>query len=451
MSMDGQALNGPQSTAAASVPTARRAVIVGGNRIPFARAGGAYAKSSNLDMLTAALDGLIARFGLQDERIGEVAAGAVLKHSRDFNLTREAVLGSALSPETPSYDLQQACATGLETVVGLANKIKLGQIDSAIAGGVDSTSDAPIVVSEGLREVILDLNRAKTLPQRLQILGRLRPKDLAPLAPGTAEPRTGLSMGEHQALTTAQWKISREAQDELAYNSHRNLASAYESGFFDDLITPYRGLSRDGNLRADTTLEKLSTLKPVFGKNLGADATMTAGNSTPLTDGAATVLLASENWADERDLPKLAAVVDAEAAAVDFVHGKDGLLMAPVFAVPRLLARHGLTLDDIDFFEIHEAFAATVLSTLAAWEDEEFGRTRLGLEGAFGTVDRARLNVNGSSLAAGHPFAATGGRIVSSLAKALHAKGTVDGRPARGLVSVCAAGGQGVVAILEAL
>ena len=451
MSMDGQALNGPQSTAAASVPTARRAVIVGGNRIPFARAGGAYAKSSNLDMLTAALDGLIARFGLQDERIGEVAAGAVLKHSRDFNLTREAVLGSALSPETPSYDLQQACATGLETVVGLANKIKLGQIDSAIAGGVDSTSDAPIVVSEGLREVILDLNRAKTLPQRLQILGRLRPKDLAPLAPGTAEPRTGLSMGEHQALTTAQWKISREAQDELAYNSHRNLASAYESGFFDDLITPYRGLSRDGNLRADTTLEKLSTLKPVFGKNLGADATMTAGNSTPLTDGAATVLLASENWADERDLPKLAAVVDAEAAAVDFVHGKDGLLMAPVFAVPRLLARHGLTLDDSDFFEIHEAFAATVLSTLAAWEDEEFGRTRLGLEGAFGMVDRARLNVNGSSLAAGHPFAATGGRIVSSLAKALHAKGTVDGRPARGLVSVCAAGGQGVVAILEAL
>ena len=451
MSMDGQALNGPQSTAAASVPTARRAVIVGGNRIPFARAGGSYAKSSNLDMLTAALDGLIARFGLQDARIGEVAAGAVLKHSRDFNLTREAVLGSALSPETPSYDLQQACATGLETVVGLANKIKLGQIDSAIAGGVDSTSDAPIVVSEGLREVILDLNRAKTLPQRLQILGRLRPKDLAPLAPGTAEPRTGLSMGEHQALTTAQWKISREAQDELAYNSHRNLASAYESGFFDDLITPYRGLSRDGNLRADTTLEKLSTLRPVFGKNLGADATMTAGNSTPLTDGAATVLLASENWADGRDLPKLAAVVDAEAAAVDFVHGKDGLLMAPVFAVPRLLARHGLTLDDIDFFEIHEAFAATVLSTLAAWEDEEFGRTRLGLEGAFGTVDRARLNVNGSSLAAGHPFAATGGRIVSSLAKVLHAKGTVDGRPARGLVSVCAAGGQGVVAILEAL
>ncbi|TLM73160.1 acetyl-CoA C-acetyltransferase [Pseudarthrobacter sp. NamB4] len=451
--MEGQPTAGPeeQGTRPASTPSTRRAVIVGGNRIPFARAGGAYAKSSNLDMLTAALDGLIARFGLQDERIGEVAAGAVLKHSRDFNLTREAVLGSALSAETPAYDLQQACATGLETVVGLANKIKLGQIESAIAGGVDSASDAPVVVSEGLREVILDLNRAKTLPQRLQVLSRLRPKDLAPLAPGTAEPRTGLSMGEHQALTTAQWKISRQAQDELAYNSHRNLASAYESGFFDDLITPYRGLSRDGNLRPDTSPEKLAGLKPVFGRNLGADATMTAGNSTPLTDGASTVLLASDAWADAHDLPKLAAVVDAEAAAVDFVHGKDGLLMAPVFAVPRLLARQNLTLADIDFFEIHEAFAATVLSTLAAWEDEEFGRSRLGLEGAFGKVDPARLNVNGSSLAAGHPFAATGGRIVASLAKQLHAKGSTDGRPARGLVSVCAAGGQGVVAILESL
>jgi acetyl-CoA C-acetyltransferase len=258
-------------------------------------------------------------------------------------------------------------------------------------------------------------------------------------------------MGEHQALTTAQWKVTREAQDQLAYNSHRNLAAAYDAGFFDDLLTPYRGLSRDSNLRADTTLEKLATLKPVFGKNLGAEATMTAGNSTPLTDGASTVLLASEEWADAHELPKLAMVVDGEAAAVDFVHGKDGLLMAPAFAVPRLLARHGLTLDDFDFFEIHEAFAGTVLSTLAAWEDEEFGRTRLGLEGALGSVDRSKLNVNGSSLAAGHPFAATGGRIVASLAKMLHEKGKVDGRPARGLISICAAGGQGVVAILEAL
>ncbi|MFD5277761.1 acetyl-CoA C-acetyltransferase [Pseudarthrobacter sp. NPDC058362] len=432
-------------------PSTRKAVVIGANRIPFARSGGAYAKSSNLDMLNAALDGLIARFGLQDERIGEVAAGAVLKHSRDFNLTREAVLASALSPETPAYDLQQACATGLETVVGLSNKIKLGQINSGIAGGVDSASDAPIVVSEGLREVVLDLNRAKTLGQRLQAISRLRPKDLAPLAPGTAEPRTGLSMGEHQALTTAQWKITREAQDELAYSSHRNLAAAYDSGFFDDLVTPYRGLARDSNLRADTSLEKLATLKPVFGRNLGMDATMTAGNSTPLTDGASVVLLGSEEWADSHDLPKLAAVVDAEAAAVDFVHGKDGLLMAPVFAVPRLLARHGLTLDDIDYFEIHEAFAATVLSTLAAWEDDEFCRTRLGLDAALGSIDRSRLNVNGSSLAAGHPFAATGGRIVGSLAKMLHAKASDGGRPVRGLVSVCAAGGQGVVAILESL
>lgn len=449
MPAEAQSASAPQGTPAGQRPP-RKAVVLGGNRIPFARTGGAYTKSSNQDMLTAALDGLIARFGLQEERIGEVAAGAVLKHSRDFNLTREAVLGSALSAETPAYDLQQACATGLETVLGLANKIKLGQIDSAIAGGVDSASDAPIAVSEGLREVLLDLNRAKSLPERLKVLSRLRPKDLAPDAPNTGEPRTGLSMGEHQALTTAQWKIGREAQDELAFNSHHNLAAAYERGFFDDLVTPYRGLSRDSNLRPDTSMEKLASLKPVFGKSLGAEATMTAGNSTPLTDGASTVLLGTEEWADSRGLPKLAVVVDGEAAAVDFVHGKDGLLMAPAFAVPRLLARNGLSFEDIDFFEIHEAFAGTVLSTLAAWEDEEFGRSRLGLDGALGKIDRAKLNVNGSSLAAGHPFAATGGRIVASLAKMLHENGPVDGRPARGLISICAAGGQGVVAILEA-
>lgn len=434
----------PQGSNPAPLPL-RKAVVVGGNRIPFARAGGPYTRSSNQDMLTAALDGLVARFGLQDERIGEVAAGAVLKHSRDFNLTREAVLGSALAHETPAYDLQQACATGLETVVGLANKIKLGQIDSAIAGGVDSASDAPIAVSEGLREVLLDLSRARTVKQKLAAVSRLRPKDLAPNAPSTGEPRTGLSMGEHQALTTAQWKISREAQDELALASHRNLAAAYDRGFFDDLMTPYRGLTRDSNLRADTSAEKLAKLQPVFGRSLGAEATMTAGNSTPLTDGASTVLLASEDWAAAHDLPVLADVVDAEAAAVDFVHGKDGLLMAPVFAVPRLLERNGLTLADFDFFEIHEAFAGTVLSTLAAWEDEEFCRTRLGLGGSLGSIDRSKLNVNGSSLAAGHPFAATGGRIVATLAKMLHEKGS-----GRGLISVCAAGGQGVVAILEA-
>ena len=440
----------PQAEPAASggkssAPTVRKAVVIGGNRIPFARSGGKYTYSSNQDMLTAALDGLVARFGLQGERIGEVAAGAVLKHSRDFNLTREAVLGSALSPETPAYDVQQACATGLETVVSLANKIKLGQLDSAIAGGVDSASDAPIAVSEGLRRALLDLSRARTTKQKLAAVAKIRPRDLSPNAPTTGEPRTGLSMGEHQALTTAQWKITREAQDELAYNSHRNMAAAYDRGFFDDLVTPYRGLAKDANLRPDTTMEKLAKLKPAFGKSLGDEATMTAGNSTPLTDGASVVLLGSEDYAREHDLPMLATIVDAEAGAVDFVHGKDGLLMAPAFAVPRLLARHNLTFDDFDFFEIHEAFAGTVLSTLAAWEDDEFCRTRLGLEGPLGSIDRSKLNVNGSSLAAGHPFAATGGRIVASLAKMLHEKGS-----GRGLISICAAGGQGLVAILEA-
>ena len=438
----GAGSTGPTSSAPSGL---RRAVVVGANRIPFARAGGPYVRSSNQDMLVAALDGLVARFGLAGERLGEVAAGAVLKHSKDFNLTREAVLGSALSAQTPAYDVQQACATGMETVLGLSNKIRLGQIESGIAGGVDSASDAPIVVSEPLRRALLDLNRARSTGQKLAALARIRPAHLAPSAPTTAEPRTGLSMGEHQALTTAAWGLTREAQDELALASHHNLAAAYDAGFFDDLMTPYRGLSRDANLRADTSMDKLAALKPAFGKHLETPATMTAGNSTPLSDGAATVLLSSPEWAERRGLPVLATLVDFEAAAVDFVHGKDGLLMAGAHGVPRLLARHGLTLQDFDFYEIHEAFAGTVLATLAAWEDEDFCRDRLGLDGALGPIDRSRLNVHGSSLAAGHPFAATGGRIVATMAKLLATKGS-----GRGLISVCAAGGQAVVAILEA-
>ena len=436
----------------APAPEVRRAYVLGGNRIPFARAGGPYVRASNQDMLTATIDGLVARYGLQGERIGEVAAGAVLKHSKDFNLTRESVLGSALSAETPAYDVQQACATGLETVVSLSNKIRLGQLESAIAGGVDSTSDAPIAVSNRLRRALLDLSRARTVQQKLAAVAQIRPKDLAPSAPSTGEPRTHLSMGEHQALTTAQWGITREAQDEVALASHQRLAAAYDSGFFDDLVTPFRGLTRDANLRADSSLEKLATLKPAFGLGLDTPATMTAGNSTPLSDGASTVLLGSAEWAAAHDLVPLASLVDAEAGAVDFVHGDDGLLMAPAFAVPRLLARNGLTLDDFDYVEIHEAFAATVLTTLAAWESEEFGRERLGLDGAFGKVDRAKLNVHGSSLAAGHPFAATGGRIVATISKELHRRKRESGSdaPVRALVSVCAAGGLGLTAILEA-
>ena len=423
----------------------RPAVIIGGNRIPFARSNGAYSKASNQDMLTAALDGLIARFGLQGQRLGAVSAGAVLKHSKDFNLVRESVLGTSLSARTPAYDVQMACATGMEAIGSLANKIKLGQIDSGIGGGVDTTSDAPIAVSEGLRAVLMDLSRARTTGAKLKAVSRFRPRDLAPNAPGTGEPRTGLSMGDHQAITTKAWNISRTAQDELALASHKNLAAAYERNFFDDLITPFAGVSKDTNMRADSTLEKLATLKPAFGKNLGAEATMTAGNSTPLTDGASAVLLGSEEYAREHDLPLLANFVDFEAAAVDFVHGADGLLMAPTYAVARILKRNNLSLQDFDFYEIHEAFAGTVLATLAAWEDPEFCKNKLGLDAPLGAIDRSKLNDNGSSLAAGHPFAATGGRIVASLAKMLHEKGS-----GRGLISVCAAGGQGVVAILEA-
>jgi acetyl-CoA C-acetyltransferase len=422
-------------------PAVRRVAVLGGDRIPFARSNSVYAHASNQEMLTAALDGLAARFGLAGERLGEVAAGAVLKHSRDFNLTREAVLGSTLSPETPAYDVQQACGTGLEAAILVANKIALGQIEVGVAGGVDTTSDAPIAVNEGLREVLLEANRARSTSDRLKALTGLRPGQIVPEIPRNSEPRTGLSMGEHQAQTTARWGITRAEQDELAARSHQRLAAAYERGFQDDLVTPFRGLERDENLRPGSTAEKLAKLRPVFG---GEGGTMTAGNSTPLSDGAAVVLLASEEWAAAHDLPVLAWLTHAETAAVDYVSGDEGLLMAPAYAVPRMLARAGLGLGDFDRYEIHEAFASQVLCTLAAWEDAGFCRDRLGLDGPLGTVDTDKLNVNGSSLAAGHPFAATGGRIVAALAKALHEDGG-----GRGLVSVCAAGGQGVVAILE--
>jgi acetyl-CoA C-acetyltransferase len=425
----------------------RRAAIVGGNRIPFARSNGPYAHASNQDMLTATLDGLVARFGLQNERLGEIAAGAVLKHSRDFNLARESVLGSTLSPETCAYDVQQACGTGLETAILVANKIALGQIESGIAAGVDTASDAPIAVNEDLRTVLLNANRAKDLQGRLKALAGLRPHHLVPSIPENSEPRTGLSMGEHQAITAEEWGVTREAQDELAVLSHHNLAAAYDRGFFNDLVTPFLKLTRDQNLRPDSSVEKLAKLAPAFGKKL-ANPTMTAGNSTPLTDGASAVLLASDEWAAEHKLPVLAHFVDAETAAVDYVHGDrkyDGLLLAPAYAVPRLLERNKLTLRDFDFYEIHEAFASTVLATLKAWEDPAFCSERLGLSTPLGSIDRSKLNVNGSSLAAGHPFAATGGRIVATLAKLLREKGS-----GRGLISICAAGGQGVVAIVEA-
>jgi acetyl-CoA C-acetyltransferase len=417
----------------------RRVAILGGNRIPFARANGSYATASNQDMLTAALDGLVARFGLAGQRVGEVAAGAVLKHSRDYNLTRECVLGSRLDPHTPAYDVQQACGTGLETAILVANKIALGQVDAGIAGGVDTASDAPIAVNERMRETLLELNRSRSLGGRLRAATKLRPTQaFRPEIPRNAEPRTGLSMGEHAAITAAEWGIDRAAQDELALASHQRLADAYQRGFFDDLVTPYLGLTRDQNLRPDTSLEKLAALRPVYGD------TMTAGNSSPLTDGASAVLLASEEWAAERHLPVLAWFVDAQTAAVDFVHGGEGLLMAPTYAVPRLLARNNLTLQDFDFYEIHEAFASQVLATLKAWQDPDYCKQRLGLDAPLGAIDRDRLNVNGSSLAAGHPFAATGGRIVATLAKLLAQKGS-----GRGLISICAAGGQGVTAILE--
>jgi acetyl-CoA C-acetyltransferase len=420
----------------------RRVAVLGGSRIPFARSNSAYSRASNQDMLTAALDGLVSRFGLEGDRLGEVGGGAVLKHSRDRDLTRESVLGTRLAPETPAYDVQQACGTGLETTILVANKIALGQIDSGIACGADTTSDAPIALNEELRETLLEANRERSTVGKLKTLTKVRPGHIVPAIPRNEEPRTGLSMGEHCAIMATEWDIGRKEQDELAVKSHKNLAAAYDRGFFEDLMTPYIGLDRDQNLRPDSNLEKLAKLKPVFG---GPEGTMTAANSTPLSDGASTVLLASEEWAKERGLPILAYITEAQTAAVDHVHKREGLLMAPAYAMPRMLDRAGLKLQDFDYYEIHEAFAAQVLCTLKAWEDDEFCREKLGREKPLGSIDRKRLNVNGGSLAAAHPFAATGGRIVASLAKQLNE----DGK-GRGVISICAAAGQGVVAILEA-
>ncbi|MFE6040898.1 acetyl-CoA C-acetyltransferase [Streptomyces sp. NPDC056452] len=416
-----------------ALPQPRRVAVIGGSRIPFARSDGPYAQASNQEMLTAALDGLVERFGLRGQRVGEFVAGAVLKHSRDFNLARETVLGSALDPRTPAYDIQQACGTGLQAVIAAANKITLGVVDSAIAGGADTTSDAPLGVNDQLRRLLLEARRAKSTGARIKALSGVRPRHLVPDIPRNEEPRTGLSMGEHAAVTARKWGITRADQDLLAATSHQRLAAAYERGFLDDLVVPYRGLDRDQNLRPGSTVEKLATLKPVFGAG-HPDATMTAGNSTPLTDGAATVLLASEEWAQAHGLEPLAYLSLYETAAVDHVSGEDGLLMAPAYAVPRMLERAGLTFDDFDLFEIHEAFASQVLATLASWEKQ-----------GLAAIDRDKLNVAGSSLATGHPFAATGARIVATLAGLLAERDV----PGRGLISVCAAGGQGVTAVLE--
>jgi acetyl-CoA C-acetyltransferase len=421
----------------------RRVAIIGGNRIPFVRSNTSYSHASNMEMLSATLQGLVNRFGLSGQRLGEVAAGAVMKHSRDFNLAREATLNSGLSLQTPAYDVQQACGTGLEAAILVGNKIALGQIECGIAAGTDTASDAPIALNEKYRHMILSLNRAKTFGQRLRALASIRPSFMLPLLPANAEPRTGLSMGQHCELMVKHWDVSREDQDELTFNSHQNLMAAYECGFFDDLIQPFKGVERDGIMR-DTPLQKLAKLKPAYDP---VNGTLTAANSTTLTDGAAAVLMGSEEWAQRNSLPVQAYLTTSEVAAVDFYsqgEQSEGLLMAPAYAVPRLLARAGLTLQDFDFYEIHEAFAAQALCTMKAWEDDTFCKEKLGLNGALGSIDRSKLNVNGSSVATGHPFAATGPRIVATLAKLLEQKGS-----GRGLISICAAGGQGVTAILE--
>jgi acetyl-CoA C-acetyltransferase len=422
--------------------SARRVAIVGGVRIPFARGNGAYAQAGNQDMLTAVLRGIVERFGLQGQRLDDVAAGAVMKHSSQWNLTREAVLGSGLAAETPGLDLQRACGTSLEAAILLGNKIALGQIDCAIAGGVDTVSDPPVVFPKAFQQLLLKSFRGKTGAQRVRPWLGLRVQHLRPVLPGIAEPRTGLSMGESAELMVKTWGISRADQDQLALESHQKAGAAYAEGFYADLVRGYLGLSRDDNIRSDSSLDKLAKLRPVF--DVSGAGTLTAGNSTPMTDGASAVLLASEAWARARDLPVLAYLSYGKVAAVDYIDKKEGLLMAPAYAVPRMLSDANLGLRDFDFYEIHEAFAGQVLCTLQAWTNPVFCRDKLGLESALGTIDRSRLNVKGGSLAIGHPFAATGTRIIATLAKILD-----ENKAKRGLISVCTAGGMGVAAILE--
>jgi len=421
----------------------RRVAIIGGARIPFARAHGVYSRVGNLQMLTAALQAVVGKYGLDGLRLGEVAAGAVIKHSRDFNLARESVLGTTLDPHTPAFDLQRACGTSLEAAIGIANKIALGQIDSGLAGGVDTVSDPPIVYPRAYQQILMRAFRAKTPGARIAPFFALRPGHFKPVIPDASEPRTGLSMGESCEQMAKRWGIGREAQDALACQSHRHAAAAWQSGFFDDLVVPFQGLQRDDNVRADSTPEKLAKLRPSFDRS--NSGTLTAGNSTPLTDGASAVLLASEPWARARNLPVQAWLTFGKAWAVDFVSGAEGLLMAPAYSVPAMLDDAGLGLQDFDFFEIHEAFAAQVLCTLAAWESAEWCRDKLGRSTALGSIDRSKLNVKGSSVAIGHPFAATGARIVATLAKLL----ATNAHSRRGLISVCTSGGMGVTAILE--
>ena len=417
----------------------RRVAVVGGSRIPFARAHGAYARVGNQDMLTAAFKAVVGRFGLRGEVLGDAMAGAVMKHHHQWNLVRECVLGSGLDARTPGLDLQRACGTSLEAAILIANKIALGQIDSGLAGGVDTVSDPPISYPRAYQQLLLRSFRGRSLGERLTPWLGLRPGHFRPVLPGVVEPRTGLSMGESCEQMARRWSISREDQDALACESHRRAAAAYDEGFYRDLVVGFEGLEVDNNLRRDTSVEKLAGLRPAFAK----EGTLTAGNSTPMTDGASAVLLASEDWARKRGLPVQAWLTFGKVAAVDFVHD-EGLLMAPAYAVPRMLKDAGLALQDFDFYEIHEAFAAQVLCTLKAWESPEFCRERLGLEAPLGTIDRAKLNMKGSSIAIGHPFAATGARIVATLARLLEQKGS-----GRGLISICTAGGMGVTAIME--
>ncbi len=418
-------------------------IVCGGQRTPFVKSMTAYSGVSTQDMMTATLQALVIKMKLEGKLLGDVAVGGVMIPPGNWNLGREIVLGTGLDPRTPGYNVQRACGTSLETINQIALKISSGQMQWGIGGGVDTNSDISVLFPRSFAQKIIALNQSKSTMDKIKSALGFSFKDFKPQFPAVMEPRTSKSMGQHCEMMVQEWKISREDQDQLSFESHQKGAAAVEAGFHNQMIFEFQGVKKDLILRKETTIEKLAKLKPVF--DTSGAGTLTAGNSTALTDGASAVLLASRKKAESEKLPMLAKFVDCEVAALDFVHG-EGLLIAPALAVSRLLERNNLKLQDFDYYEIHEAFAGQVLCTLKAWDDESYCKRVLGRNEKMGVIDRSKMNIKGGSLAIGHPFGATGGRIVANLAHILKEKGK-----GRGLISICTAGGMGIAAIMESI
>jgi acetyl-CoA acyltransferase len=428
-----------------STPPGRRAAIVAGLRTPFVKAGTDFRDLSAVDLGALVVNELVVRSGIPPKEFDSVVFGQVIPSPTVTLVGREMVLRTQLPRSVQAHTVARACATSIQTTTDAADQIRLGHSDLAISGGAESVSDAPIFASRSLAQILVDVSRAKALPDRLKILSRLRPRDLAPVPPALKEPTTGLTMGESAEIMAQRNGISRAAQDELAMRSHLRAAAAWDEGKLDGEVmhvpVPPRYetvAARDNIVRKDTTLDALGQLRPVFDRRYG---TITAGNASPLTDGAAALVVASEEKARALGLAPLGYVRSYAYAALD---PRDQLLQGPAYAAPIALDRAGLRLEDMDLVDMHEAFAAQVLSNLQAFASRSFAQEKLGRPEPLGEVDPARLNVNGGSIALGHPFAATGARMIVQTLRELGRRG---GQFA--LLTVCAAGALGAALVLE--